>query len=765
PEEGLVKGKLLFELKGHKLKGVWTLVKIKKGVKEWLLIKERDAYVRPGNPELPQTSVLSGLTVEELRDGIDPADPIRKELTRLKVPRRRVRPAEAKPMLAEPREKAFDKAGWLFELKLDGYRAIAAREGGEARLLTRTGRDMTASFPEIARSVAALPFSHLVLDGEVVALDEQGRPSFQRLQQRARLTRPLDVRRAALEIPALFYGFDLLGFEDYDLRPLPLHTRKDLLRRVLPPAGPLPYLEHFEEHGLKLFEEVERMGLEGVVAKKADSPYRAGRSPAWLKVRADRTDDFVVVGFTAPKGSRGGFGALHLADYVDGKLVYAGRAGSGFTDAQLEEVRETLEKSRRPTPPCEGPIPKEKGTVWVEPELVCEVRFKEWTGEGLLRQPVFLRFRDDKPAAECVRQGGPAGEADPAPPRPSDPARRNEAPQVPREVKFSNLDKLFWPWEGYTKGDLVEYYRTVSPSLLPYLKDRPVVLTRYPDGIEGKSFFQKDAPKFVPEWLRTERMWSEQAQREIDYFVCDDEPSLLYIANMASIPLHIWGSRVASLETPDWSILDLDPKGAPFSDVVKVARMLHDLCDAIELPSLVKTSGSSGLHVLIPLGRQCTYEQARSLAELLARVVATELPEIATITRAVSQRDGRVYLDFLQNGHGRLLAAPFSVRPLPGATVSAPLQWSEVNSKLDITRFTIKTLPRRMEKLGDDPLLPVLTLAPDLAGALGRLEGKREEGREKREEGKGEREKKKEKERQEMGEKRRKEEEKGESKK
>jgi bifunctional non-homologous end joining protein LigD len=283
------------------------------------------------------------------------------------------------------------------------------------------------------------------------------------------------------------------------------------------------------------------------------------------------------------------------------------------------------------------------------------------------------------------------------------------------------VEKTFWPDEGYTKGDLLEYYRTISRWMLPYLIDRPVVLTRYPDGIAGKSFFQKDAPGFVPRWIRTERMWSEQAQRDIDYFICDDESSLLYLINMGTIPLHVWASRTADIEHPDWCVLDLDPKDAPFSAVIEVARTTHALCEEIGLPNLVKTSGSSGLHVLIPLGCQCSYEEARSLGELLARLVTSELPEISTITRQVSRRAGKVYVDYLQIGAGRLIVAPFSARPLPGAPVSMPLKWREVKPGLDIRTFTIANAVSRMQKLKRDPLREVLDHKPDLADALDRL--------------------------------------------
>jgi bifunctional non-homologous end joining protein LigD len=736
PVEGLAKGKLLFELHGLKLHGRWTLVKLKKSEKEWLFIKERDAYASSAGATPPEASVLSGLTVEDLKAGRTPVEGIRAELAGLGTPRQEVRPDTVQLMLAESRDRAFSEAGWLFELKLDGYRVLAARDG-TPRLLSRNGNDLSACFPEVVRAVRALPLERLLLDGEVVALDDDGRPSFQLLQQRAQLRRPLDIRHATVQSPVTFFAFDLLAFEDFDLRPLPLSTRKALLRKLLPSAGLIRYLDHFEQDGEVLYEQIQRLGLEGIVAKRADSPYRAGRSAVWLKIRTRRTDDFVVVGFSAPKGSRSGFGALYLGRYVDGALTYTGRAGSGFNEGQLTQVRARLEQLRRPDAPCGGPIPKEKGTSWVDPTLVCEVEYTEWTEEGLLRQPVFLRFREDKRPEECVgelagRRVGEAGKDSEADldidvtltPTLSEAKGKGRGPKprfTSQPIAYTNLQKVFWPDDGYTKGDLIEYHRSIAPWILPYLADRPVVLTRYPDGIAGKSFFQKDAPGFVPEWIRTERMWSEQAEREIDYFVCDDEASLLYLINMGTIPLHIWASRTSNLDHPDWCVLDIDPKEAPFSDVVRVAQVAHQLCEEIGLPNRVKTSGSSGLHVLIPLGGQCRYDEARSLGELLARVISAELPEISTLTRQVSRRGGKVYIDYLQIGAGRLIVAPFSVRPLPGAPVSTPVRWSEVNGKLDIRSFTIRNLPARMQKLKRDPLRDVLELKPDLGEALERL--------------------------------------------
>ena len=724
--QGFEKGKLLFELRGYKLKGKWTLVKIKKGVKEWLLIKERDSQVVTTNGEVfPQGSVLSGLTVEEVKAGASPAGALAEELKKAGAPQRKVRVKDVELMLAESREKAFTKQGWLFELKFDGFRFLASRENGEGKLTTRNGHDLTAAFPEIARSLTALPFDDLVLDGELVVPDDAGLPSFQRLQERARFTRATDIARWSVDTPASLFLFDLLAAEGYDARSLPLLERKRLLRRVVPEVGPLRFLEHFETTGEAVYEQVTKMGLEGVVAKKADAPYRAGRSSNWLKIRAERSDDFVVVGYTRPKGSRAGFGALHLGLYDRGALVYVGRVGTGFDTAQLQEYAAALEAAKRPEPPFKGAGPAGNEHAWVEPRLVAEVRYLEWTDDGQLRQPVFVRFRSDKRPVECVKEvvGGRSQVVEE--PSSLPPTTHHLQPSF----QFTNLQKVYWPADGYTKGDLVAYYKAISPWLLPYLKDRPLVLTRFPDGIEGKSFFQKDAPAYAHDFVRTVRMWSAESERELNYFVCDGESALLYIANMGAIPLHIWGSRVATLETPDWCILDLDPKEAPFAHVVTVARAIRAMAEEIGLPTFVKTSGSTGLHVLVPLGRQCTFEQARTLGGLLARVVAAELPDIATITRQVQKRDGRVYLDYVQNGHGRLLAAPFTARPVPGALVSMPLEWKEVTPKLDIAKFTIRTAPVRMEKLGEDPLIAVLTLKPDLVAALAglhrRLEGRK----------------------------------------
>jgi bifunctional non-homologous end joining protein LigD len=720
--EGFEKGKLLFELRGYKLRGRWTLIKLKKTEKEWLLIKERDEYV--STEPYTNESVLSGLTNDELRNAKARAEPIKKELEKLGAPSRALRVEDTELMLAETREEPFSRDGWVFEVKLDGYRMRAACQDGEPILYSRKGLEYTESFPEIARAVKAIPFDGVILDGELVVLNDAGRPNFNMLQARARLG-AREAKRAAIESPATLYVFDLLAFAGYDLRKLPLVARKAILQKVLPQTGPLRYSEHFEKNGEALYEQVVKLGLEGIMAKKADSPYRSGRSGDWLKIRADKIDDFVVVGFTRPKGARGGFGSLHVGAYKDGKLIYCGRAGSGFSGDQLDEISATLQGLVRKTPACappeHGALPKGPDHLWVEPTLICDVRYKEITKDGLLRQSVFLRFRDDKKPEDVVMPGSGSRESGDGDSEPKASPRLQTPGSQIREVKFSNLDKVFWPEEKYTKGDLIEYYRSMAPWLLPYIKDRPVVLTRYPDGINGKSFYQKDAPGFVPDWIQTIPIWSEDTQRDISYFVCNDVESLVYLVNLGTIPLHMWMSRIDDLTKPDWCLIDLDPKDAPFEHVITLAKTMRQLCEQVEMPAFVKTTGKSGLHIMLPLGRQMTYQQCLQFAMLFARLVTDRHPDIATTQRTISKRDGKVYVDAFQNRAGQLMVAAYSVRPSPGAPVSMPIEWDEVNGKLHNSNWTIVNALKRMQKLGHDPVVKVLETKPKLMGVLERL--------------------------------------------
>ncbi len=715
PEESMPKGKLLFELFGFKLRGKWTLVKTK-GEREWLLIKERgDGWVRSGAEAeaYPRQSVLSGLTVEELRDGVDRSAAVVAELPVLRAPRRPVDPAKVDLMLARQRDRPFRREGWLFELKYDGYRTLASRTAAGPRLLSRAGHDLTARFPEVARAVAALPGEGLVADGELVVLDEGGRPSFQGLQKRAQLSRRVDVEQGAVERPATLYLFDLLAIAGHDLRPLPLVERKRLLARLLPPLGTVRFADHVVAEGEALFAEVRRQGLEGVMAKRAASPYKGGRSDDWLKVRADRHEAFWVIGYTE-QDAAARVAALDLVAWHEGEPVYAGRVGSGLSEEQHRWLLERLPRLRRATPALAAAAAAPRGSRWLTPALVAEVRYKQWTEGGQLRHPVLLELREEAPppgfTAAIEGSGG------------ADVGGTKAAPSgAAADLRLTNLDKVYWPDDGITKGDLIEYYRKVARWMLPYLRDRPVVLTRYPDGIAGKSFYQKNSPEFLPSWIPTVGVWSEEAGREIRYAVIGDEEALLYLVNLGTIPFHLWASRAPQLDRPDWCILDLDPKGAPFSHVVELARSLRDLGEELGLPTYVKTSGSSGLHVLVPLGCSLGFEQSRMLGQLLGQLLVDRHPRIATLTRQISARGGKVYVDYLQNRRGQLLAAPWCVRPLPGAPVSTPLRWRDVVPSLDIRRFSLATVPARLRRAAADPLAPVLTERADVATALERL--------------------------------------------
>ncbi|MDJ0655622.1 MAG: DNA ligase D [Xanthomonadales bacterium] len=717
PEEGLDKGKLLFDLRGFKLHGRWTLVRTgrSKDSREWLLIKEQDAWV--GRiPEPCPESVLSGLTVTELKSGAQPAVEARTRLRRSRLGCREPKASPPKPMLCRP-GKPFTQAGWVFEIKYDGYRVMAIRRDGTVQLLSRSGRDIAANFPEIAEAVAALPYDDFILDGELVVEGPDGLPSFSRLQQRAQISRPVGVQRAAIALPARCYAFDVLCLEGYDLMPRPLLKRKQWLRHVLPGQGPIRYVDHIEKQGSAAFEQATAMGLEGLVAKRAGSSYQPGqRSDDWLKIPALKTDDFAVMGLVAD--GKDDFSSLLLAALDGAHWVYVGRAGSGLNRAERRTLRHALDRheSRQPAATvAETP----RGVQWVQPRRAVEVRYKEFTRAGQLRQPVLLRHRDDKPAADCL-----------LPPRPGDLQQpvAVDPPQPRQRVILSNQEKEFWPAvkgrPALTKGDMLKHYRAIARWMLPYLEDRPIVMTRYPDGIEGGSFFQHEAPKFLPDWIR--RVPLERSKgTTTDYIVIDSEDALLYIANLGTIPIHVWSSRVQSIDRPDYCVLDLDPKGAPFADVMAVARELHGILDDAEAPHFLKTSGGSGLHILIPLGGQLDHEQSKSLGELIARICIRRLPDKSTIQRAVELREGRVYLDYLQNGRGKTIAAPFCARPNPAASVSMPLKWSELRAGLEPSRFHIGNAARRMRSLKQDPMTGLLTSDMDVTAvvaALGNLE-------------------------------------------
>ncbi len=707
PAEGLEQGKLDLLLEGHKLRGRFALVKTRgAGGRDWLLLRKGEA---PADGEEPveqwPESVLSGLTVEELGRGASRAAELRELADAARAPRRAIDARALRPMLAVSERVAFRREGWLFELKYDGVRVLCEKRGDDVRIFARAGGERTALYPELARALRHLPVGHCLLDGEIVAADESGRSSFERIQRRFTQTDPEGVRRAAREVPVGLEAFDLLAVEGRDLCGLPLLKRKELLSHLVPRRGFVRFVDHVEGDGVALFEAASQHGLEGVVAKRADSRYEAGRrSRSWLKLKVPRRAPLAVVGWLPGKGSRARLGSLMLGWVLDGELVYAGNVGSGLDESTIDALLERLEGRRVGEARCRGlPDPLPRGAVLVSPELVCAVRFSEVTSAGLLRHPVFEGLCEDLSPEQCAAPApreSPGGSA-------ALPVR--EAP-----LELTRLDKVFWPVEGYTKGDLLAYYEAVWPWLEPYLRDRPVVLTRYPDGIEGKSFYQKNAPEFTPSWARRERI------DDTDYFVCNDLRTLLYVVNSGAIPLHVWSARLDALDRPDWLLLDLDPKQAPFAHVVALARHVHALLEDLGVPHFAKTSGQDGLHVLLPLGRQLDHEDARRLAEVLARVLCAECPEIATVARPLAARGDRVYVDFLQNGRGKLIASPFSVRPRAGAPISMPLTWRQVTARLDPVRWNIRTGLRRLAREGD-PLREVLGEGVDVDGLLAAL--------------------------------------------
>ena len=713
-EEGFKKGKLLFALNGFKLHGRWTLVRLKNKSasgkktegKEWLLIKESDQWAQEAAPYSDE-SIFSGLTLAELAA---PGRKVRSLVTaagRVSGVKSRHGLLQSKPMLASAGE-AFNGKDWLFELKYDGYRIMIERAAGQTAVLrSRNGHDLTASFPEIALSAQRLPWDQFVLDGELVVHNANGVPDFSLLQQRAKLTGALQVARAAIESACHYYAFDLLQIADSDLRGVPLGKRKTLLQKLLPAHGAIRYSEHVAAKGRQTYAAAVALGLEGIVAKRADSRYKAGRSSAWVKVRSRRTGDFVIAGWSANRNNPADIGSLALAEYRSGELHSVGSVGSGLN----ADLRQTLQGKFAGLASIAAPAnvaTRSKSVQWLEPLLVCEVGFKEYTRTGNLRHPVFIRLREDKPPREC------AGMFDA-------PTRIEIEPAPEPEVIVTHPEKIYFPEKALRKQDLVNYYEQIAPWMLTYLRDRPIVLTRYPDGIHGKSFYQRDAPDFVPDWIQRETLWSEGAEREVRYFIVQSRAALKYLANLGTLPIHLWHSRITNLEHPDWCVLDLDPKTAPFSDVVRLANAIGELADDLALPAYPKTSGASGLHVLIPLARQLTHSHARTLGELIARVIVSRYPDIATIARSLRSRHGRVYIDYLQNGQGQLLAAPFSARAEPAASVSMPLRWHEVNRRLANENFHLSNAVRRLRRLREDPMHTILDDEPDLQRALKRL--------------------------------------------
>ena len=737
-------GKLDLMMRGFKLRGAYTLVRTGRGTKsaasdkqQWLLIKKRDEYASADDVlQMHPRSVLSGLAVEEMYEASAAGEAVGAELARLKPPRISgpLDPRGFPLTFAKLSYEPVDGDQWLFEIKYDGVRALAVRDNDDVWLFARRGTDITGQYPEVALALRALPFKRFVIDGEIVALDDNGRPNFQLLQRRMHLSDRRDIARMSLAVPVIHFVFDLLAFGEFDLRDLPLEQRKGFLARLIKGEGPLRYCEHIVGRGRDFYDAVAGAGLEGIMAKLRASPYRGRRSADWMKIKCPQTGKFVIGGYTDPSGSRSFFGALMLGQYEnDGSLRFTDKVGTGFDYDKLKQIHHLMRECSRDNSafrrPKSGEPALPRAAHFCEPQLVCEVRFADWTNQGGIRHPSFLRLVPDFDPHECIYKG-PRGEDSAPPPGASLLAEPGGAIQQAaadadggqRQVALTNPEKVFWRAQGYTKGDLVEYYVSISDWMLPYLKDRPVMLTRYPDGIDGKSFYQKDAPGFAPPWLRTEKIYSHDSQRDISYFVLESADALAYMANLAAITIHIWSSRLPHLENPDWLLFDIDPKGSTTRNAVAVAQETAGALREVGLRPYLKTSGQAGLHVMVGLEPKYTYEQARMFSELVARLVVSRIPDVATINRNPRTRAGKVYIDYLQLGHGKTIAAPFSVRPIDGAPVSAPLDWKELKPNLDPAKFNIKTMPARMAKLRRDPFIGALADPMTLEAALPALE-------------------------------------------
>ncbi|MEZ4297617.1 MAG: DNA ligase D [Polyangiaceae bacterium] len=723
-EEGLVKGKLDFDLQGYKLRGRFALVKTKRGPNEWLLLKKEDAWAsktRDITAEEPR-SVLSGLTVDELGEAVKIQAELEERAAKLPGAKKG-KPDGTKivPMLCATTSVDLDDKGLFYELKLDGMRMIAQKDGERVTLTNRKLRDYTAVFPEVARALAALPARRVVLDGEVVAFDAGGRPSFHRLAQRMHLTRHHEIRLQMAETPVVLMVFDVLGFGDTDLMSTPLVERKGLLREMMQGAGVLRMLDHLAGSGKALLEFCRQNKLEGLVAKKATSRYEQGpkRGGDWVKIKCERDEDFVVVGISRGEGNRKELGALDLATYSDGKLIHRGKVGSGLDEKSIALLLERLLPTAVSEKQAIGEyLPAPSGRVHVRPEMVVNVRFLGWSEDGHARFPVFRGIRDDISAKDCTA-GPKSGDELPAPAPPAGGASA-AVREAPRKVHITNRTKVLFSEDGYTKADLCGYYESIGDAILPYLRDRPVALVRYPDGIHGKNFYQWNVPMGVPSWVKTAYIPHDDGQ-DRHVFLINDVETLLVVANLATIPIHMLASRGTAREECEFFTIDLDVELATFADGVTLALSLKELLDGLGLTGFLKTSGQSGLHVLVPLGPGVPYEAAKMLTELVGRLLVQRHPDTATMERVIARRGARVFVDTGQTGRSRTIVAPWSVRSKPKAPVSMPLAWDALSKELDPSVFTIKTARARFDEVGD-PMAPLLTARPDVAKAIGKLQ-------------------------------------------
>jgi len=719
----LQRGEIKFSLNGEKLRGSFVLVKLKRSEKgnEWLLIKHKDAAEDvKWNIDEHDGSVFTGRSIEEIAEQAPPKrsrSPIR--AAELQGARKGAVPSRVEPMLATPAEHPFSDPNWLFEIKWDGVRALARIADGRVTLRSRNHIDITQRYPELAALPKVFAGREAILDGEIVALDANGHSSFARLQERMHVRAPGE--KQIRETPVVYFVFDIVYCDGYDLRGAPLLERKLLLSRMLHASGRFRYSDHELEHGKELFELAKENGLEGIVAKRADSIYVGERSANWLKLKASQTLDAVVGGSTAPRTEAIPFGSLLLGLYQGKKLRFIGHVGSGFDAKKHAELSQKWKELAAAECPFETVPETNEKASWVKPAVVARVKFGGWTPEHYLRHPVFVALREDGRPEDCKFESETAVTA-PAVVRAPEVVGKviSSKPEIEAELfkgradtinielegkrlRFPNLNKVYFPESGYTKRDLLAYYYRMADYILPFLKDRALVLRRYPDGIQGQAFFQKDLVECIPEWFKTVPIDSEERGKQIHYATAEDRASLLFLAGLGCIDHNPWSSRLDNLEHPDYFFFDLDPSdGTEFSVVVTIARALHEKLEELGIVSFLKTSGATGFHIFIPVEPVYTYEQLRTFGEIIARTVTAQHSNLVTNERSVAKRPaGRVLIDVQQNAMSRPLAAAYSVRAFPQAPVSAPVLPRELRPNLRPENLNIKTIFGRLKDKGD----------------------------------------------------------------
>jgi len=775
-------GKLKINLKGKKLKGEFALVKAHgRGENGWLLMKLDDKYASKEDVTLKDKSVISRKTIAQMEKSPDKVygeNIIKKESTAKdqKVPAKRAAkiakaqlaaPAKAvpkektakplaallkgaprqafydtlSPMLATLVDKPFDSDDWLYEVKWDGYRAVAFMDKGKLEIKSRNDKSFNEKFYPIYEALKALKL-RAVLDGEVVVVGENGQANFGKLQN----------WRSEADGDLMFYVFDILWYNGQDLKKLPLTRRREILKTVFSETDTIQISKDFDTSGIEFLEAAKKMGLEGIMAKRKDSPYHVkDRTRDWLKIKANKRQEVVIGGFTKNEDTVKPFSSLLVGVYEKKKLVYTGKVGTGFSTRQQKEMMEQFKPLIIDKPPFAEepdvnkpsrfrPNPPRATVTWLKPELICEVSFTEMTTDGVMRHPSFDGMREDKKAKDVVLEKESATKEvvkDDAGNYISPHAQTgrktllnpNEKTQVKKinghELKFTNTGKIFWPVEKISKGDLINYYYQMAPFILPYLKDRPQSMNRFPDGITEQGFYNKDVTGKAPDWVKTYLYQSDDG-RDRNYLVGHDEATLLYMANLGCIEMNPWSSTVKKPDHPTFCIIDLDPDKNKFEQVIEAAQVTKAILDDMGVDSYCKTSGSTGLHIYIPLGNKYTYEQSKEFARIIVTLVHEQLPKFTSIERATKDRKGMIYLDFLQNRPHATIAAAYSVRPKPGATVSMPLEWDEVKKGLKMTDFTIFNALDRVKDLGDI-FKPVLGKGIDLKKIIKNQQDKNKE--------------------------------------